>query len=212
MKQMGEQDESRLRRNLDSTMHANINQRQYDRNTAKSDSGVKWEHWLYEGKRMIDELRRLPILFQREREGTLPQAFKYCSLSPTEKLPVENELICCLGEKTKECPILRDAFKDTGAFPLEMIDHAKAHICVAHVLSEKFGPHAIDTSEGYITDSTERAFWQRTYEYMAMEPPEPECEECGEPMTDEDIDDSGKVGTVMRCRKCLVKVDRTLAT
>ncbi|HWT01141.1 MAG TPA: hypothetical protein VN256_12910 [Pyrinomonadaceae bacterium] len=198
-------DEQKQRRQLDQRLHENINERQRAIGAWTAEGQDKFEHWLYESRRVMSELRRLPILFARERNGELPKAFKYCSLSPVEQLPAENKLVCCLGQEVRACEILRDTFKNTDEFPPEVIDQAKAHVCVTHILAES-ARHSIDTSEGYVLDETDRQFWQRTYAIMAMPEPVPQCEECGAEVGGEEIDDSEKVGSILRCRECLAKV------
>lgn len=157
-------DNGRSARNLDHKMHCNINERQ---EALRKDTNNPFEHWLYEAKRMMSELHRLPIMFKKEREGKLPTVFKYCSMSPTEQLPVENKLVCCLGQEVKTCQILADAFKGMDDISPEMIDSAKAHVCVGHILTES-AKRFVDTSEGYISDETDRQYWQRTYASLAM--------------------------------------------
>lgn len=163
-------DSRRVARQLDHAMHVNINRRQ----DARHKAGEEWEHWLYEAKRLGGELGRITRLFEQERTGTLPTSFRHCSMSPTEKV-ADNSLMCCLGKEPKACPILRETFASTEQFPPAMLDAAKANVCVTHILTES-AKRLVDTSEGYVTDATERAFWQRTYEYMAMpEETEPEA-------------------------------------
>lgn len=163
----------RLRNNFYHQMHVNINRR--NQRLGGVGSG-KWEHWTYEAKNAMDELRRLALLFKMERENKLPQTFTYCSRSETERLPVKNELMCCLGVKTSECEYLRDLFLDMEQFPPEMVDSAKAHVCVVHVLHRLGSNEAFDTSEGYIQDETSRQFWQKTYEGMMAPNPDDEME------------------------------------
>jgi hypothetical protein len=162
-------------------MHVNINKRQSRLRELKS-NGSQYEHWLYEAKRAMQELKRLPYWFKKLRENDLPKTFTYCSLSETEELPVENQLICCLGVDVSKCEYLANIFADTAEYPPELIDQAKAHICVGHILQES-ARRFIDTSEGYVQDETDRQFWQRTYHYMAMtdenDAPRPERKEEG---------------------------------
>lgn len=174
-----EHDKNKQQRNFDHQMHVNINHRQ----EAIRKSGGEWEHWPYEAKGLSREIRYLTKLFAKERTGQLPDKMKYCSMSPTEAVP-ENTLLCCLGIEPKKCPILLDTFKDMDSFPPEMTDAAKANVCVTHILTNSAKGGFIDTSEGYVTDATERAFWQRTYEYMAMPGPDEgdglRCPNCGD--------------------------------
>ena len=171
-------DAGRQRRRFDHEMHVNINRRQ----DALREKGEKWEHWIYEAKTLPNEIARLTRLFQLDRKGELPKLYKHCSLSPVEALP-ENSLMCCLGTEPKTCEILTQAFAGMDQFPAEMIDSAKAHVCVTHILTES-ATRLIDTSEGYVTDSTHREFWRRTYESMAAPGPdegdELRCPNCGD--------------------------------
>ncbi len=91
-------DPDRQRRDLDHQMYVNINQRQ---DTLRKSGSHEWEHWLYEGKGLAGQIGYLTKLFEKERTGTLPDQFKYCSLSPTEAVP-ENKLMCCLGTEPKD--------------------------------------------------------------------------------------------------------------
>jgi hypothetical protein len=159
-------------------MHVNINQRQDG--IRKADG--EWEHWLYEAKALPGEIARLTRLYQLERKGELPKTFKYCSLSPAEPV-AENTLMCCLGKEPRTCEILIQTFAGMDQFPAEMIDSAKAHVCATHILTEST-KRLIDTSEGYILDSTDREFWRRTYEGMAAPGPDENdglrCPNCGD--------------------------------
>lgn len=176
--QFVEFDAGRQKRRFDHAMHVNINQREDERRKAGEES----EHWLYEGKTLAGEIARLTRLYKLERTGQLPTSFRYCSLSPTEQIP-DNSLLCCLGKEPKSCDILQQTFAGIDQFPVEMIDSAKAHVCATHILTES-AKRLIDTSEGYVLDATDRAFWQRTYGYMAMPGPDDNdglrCPNCGD--------------------------------
>lgn len=171
-------DAGRERRRLDYQMHVNINQRQ----DALRESGGEWEHWLYEAKTLPHEIARLSRLFEQERKGELPTSYRYCSLSPVEQVP-DNKLMCCLGKEPRACEILAQTFAGMNEFAPEMIDQAKAHVCVTHILTES-AKRLVDTSEGYVMDATDRAFWQRTYEMMAAPGPDENdglrCPNCGD--------------------------------
>jgi hypothetical protein len=104
--------------------------------------------WMYQAKDAAQEVRRLPLLFQRERDGTLPKIHRQCSHS--ESVPVvKNELTCCLGVKCATCPQLL-ALNAMAATP-EEIDQAKAWTCVAHILS-KGGDMAGRTTETPVSE------------------------------------------------------------
>ena len=125
--------------------------------------------FMYEAKSGLSELARLPYMFAKERKGELPTTHKQCSHSAPVQMP-ENYLMCCLGKKCKECPILLaiDKMKATD----EEKDIAKAMTCVTHIISEG-GDFA---NEGYIMDCSDRMFWNRVHENLAAGPCEVEGE------------------------------------
>jgi DNA-directed RNA polymerase subunit RPC12/RpoP len=178
VEKFSEFDAGRQRRRFDHAMHVNINKRQ----NALRKAGSEREHWLYEAKTLPNEIARLTRLFQLERAGELPTGFRYCPHSEVEQTP-DNRLMCCLGKEPKRCEILLETFAGMEAFPIEMIERAKADVCATHILTES-AKRLIDTSEGYVTDATDRAFWQRTYEGMAAPGPDENdglrCPNCGD--------------------------------
>jgi len=161
-------DNGRERRDILHKMHCNINARQTE---IRKENKDEWEHWLYEAYRLGDTMRGVAARFKRLREGTLPTAMRYCSHSPVEELPSQ-KLTCALGVNVAECPILRDVFVNVEATSPEILDELKATICAGHIFKESVRPgHVVDTSEGYILDESDRAFWDKTYAYLAMEEP-----------------------------------------
>ncbi len=121
-------------------------------------------HWMYEAKRMSQELKRLPALFKKERLGELSKIFQYCSFSAKEEI-AENFLSCCLGKRCTECQYLKAI--DVETMTPEERDESKAYTCVSHILHTIGSGQHIDTSEGYILTEDDRIFWQRTYESMS---------------------------------------------
>lgn len=119
--------------------------------------------FMYEAKSGLSELARLPYVFARERKGELPKIHQQCSHSAPVEMP-ENYLMCCLGKKCRECPILKaiDAMKGTD----EEKDIAKAMTCVTHIISE--GGDMMN--EGFILDCSDRMFWDRVHENLAGSP------------------------------------------
>ena len=149
----------------DHAWHAWINRRQDERRDAELD----FEFHLYEFKRMLSELRRLPALFKRMREGTLRTTHQHCSHSAPE-LIAENYLACCLGEKIAECEILAGlrACLDKHSVPPEQQDEIQTATCCWHIYQNH---HRCDTSEGYILDESDRRFWSELYESLPMDGP-----------------------------------------
>lgn len=152
--------EVRERWRIDHAWHVAINAYTWPAFVGKPD----YPRFMYEAKSAMDEVRRLPLLFKREREGTLAKAHQQCSHSEPVAVP-DNHLTCCLGVKCATCPHLK-ALEAAKLTP-EQIDHAKAWTCVAHILT-KGGDVA---REGYILTVDDRMFWDRTYANMAAQPP-----------------------------------------
>ena len=127
------------------------------------EEGFDQTKFMYEAKSGLSELARLPYVFARERKGELPKIHQQCSTSAPVEMP-ENYLMCCLGKKCRECPILKaiDAMKGTD----EEKDIAKAMTCVTHIIS-RGGDMA---NEGYILDCSDRMFWNRVHENLAGGP------------------------------------------
>lgn len=150
-------------------MHCNVNARQTE---IRKENKDEWEHWLYEAIYLKGNLAGTTYKFKQLREGTLPTSMRYCSHSPVESLPPQ-KLICALGKNVAECPILKDVFAATETPSPELLDELKASVCVSHIYRESVLPgQVVDTSEGYVQDESDRAYWAKTYAYMAMEEPE----------------------------------------
>lgn len=149
----------RLKYPLSQEWHTAINRYQ---DTRRAD-GKDWERWMYEAKKMADEVPRMVILFKQEREGAMPQTHKQCSRQ--EAVPVkDNHLSCCLGTKARECPHLMALEKVERCTP-DDIDTAKAWTCAAHIVSQG-GDYA---NEGYMLRVDDRMFWGNVHASMSQE-------------------------------------------
>ncbi len=151
-------EQQRKRRQAEQEWHCAINTFSTDRPTEH-----EWPRWLYEAKTASMEVERLEFLHARERMGKLPVVHQQCSRQAPEQL-TENFLTCCLGVECRKCPEL--AAIGTAKMPPEEIDRAKAWTCVGHILSKGGDP----SGEGFITDESDRIFWERTYASMAADP------------------------------------------
>lgn len=135
---------------------------------------------MYAFKEMLHELQRLPMLFRRQREGTLPKVHQQCSVSAPVPIK-DNKLTCCLGVNVAECPILKDLEakiaerrKTDARITDEQIDGVKGATCCWHILkeSEMGRNHTFDTSEGYILTEGDRMYWDNVYKNLAAGDPE----------------------------------------
>ena len=159
----------RERRDILHQMHCNVNLRQQE---LRGENPSEWEHWLYEAIYLSGTLKGVAHRFKKLREGTLPTAMRYCSHSPVEALPPQ-KLTCALGKDVSECPILKDIFGNIETASQETLDELKASVCVAHIFRETVQPGCpADTSEGYMMDESDKAYWAKTYAYMSMENPD----------------------------------------
>jgi hypothetical protein len=167
--------EAQRRSATDDVWHVWINRRQDERRAR----GEEWERSLYEFKGMLGELRRLPHWIKRARTGDLPTVHQHCSRSPVERIPT-NRLVCALGVDVTQCEILkslRSTFDEERRRPYygerigeDEVDRVSAAVCCWHIFTSAIGDGPwIDTSEGYVQDESDRLFWQRTYELMAMD-------------------------------------------
>jgi hypothetical protein len=136
---------------------------------------------LYEWKRAMEEVGRLPGWLTRAWTGTLPTEHKQCSRSPVEELP-DNHLIRALGVDVRACPILQSFYKTWSAetqrrysnpdLTMAHADAVAARICVWHIFTRAIDgertERRIDTSEGYMQDAGSRRFWENVYSNMSM--------------------------------------------
>lgn len=126
----------------------------------------KGDRFMYEAKKMADEVPRLALLFKHAREGSLPKTHQQCSHQAP--VPVmDNHLSCCLGVKAATCPHLLALEQIKDCMP-EDIDVAKAWTCAAHIIAS--GGDTI--GEGYMLRVDDRMYWDNVYANMAMDCPE----------------------------------------
>lgn len=130
----------------------------------------------YAFKEMLHELQRLPRLFKRQREGSMPKVHQQCSLSAPVAIPDPNKLTCCLGKDVATCPILLDLEakiaerrKTDLRITDEQVDGVKGATCCWHILKESAmgRNHTFDTSEGYILTEGDRMYWDNVYKNLA---------------------------------------------
>jgi hypothetical protein len=119
--------------------------------------------FMYEAKNAAGELPRIAYIFGQERRGELSTLHQQCSHTAPVPIP-ENYLMCCLGKRCSECPMLKgiEQMKGTDAEK----DLAKAFTCVAHIVSQ--GGDMVN--EGYIMDQSDRMFWRNVFENWADDP------------------------------------------
>ena len=126
--------------------------------------GPDFPHVMYEAKNAAEEVQRLPLLFAKERQGTLTQRHHQCSHDHEGQDVPDNHLTCCLGVECRKCPML--AAIEAGELSPAEKDQAKAWTCVAHILS-KGGDVA---NEGYILTTDDRMCWDNLHASLAADP------------------------------------------
>lgn len=151
----------RLKYPLSHEWHVAVNRHSDDWRT----SGKAWGEmrFMYEAKKIADEVPRMVILFKQERENGLPQMHKQCSMQAA--VPVkDNHLSCCLGVKARECPHLLALEKIERCMP-DDLDTAKAWTCAAHIVSQ--GGDRMN--EGYMLRVDDRMYWDNVHASLAQE-------------------------------------------
>ena len=145
---------------LNHEWHVAVNRHSEDWRKAGNEWGAM--RFMYEAKKMADEVPRMVMLFKAEREKTLPQTHKQCSMQ--DAVPVkDNHLSCCLGMKARECPHLLALEKIERSTP-DDVDEAKAWTCAAHIVSQ--GGDRM--GEGYMLRVDDRMFWDNVYSSLAQ--------------------------------------------
>ena len=145
---------------LNHEWHVAVNRHSEDWRKAGNEWGAM--RFMYEAKKMADEVPRMVMLFKAEREKTLPQTHQQCSMQAP--VPVkDNHLTCCKGVKTRECPHLLALEKIERCTP-EDIDAAKAWTCAAHIVSS--GGDVM--GEGFLLRVNDRMFWDNVYESLSQ--------------------------------------------
>lgn len=98
--------------------------------------GGEWPQVMYSAMKISDEVPRMVLLFQYERERGLPKSYKMCGLDPrpATALP-DNHLRCGLGQECRKCSYLAAIDRSEKMTP-EAKDEAKAWTCATHFLLE----------------------------------------------------------------------------
>lgn len=98
--------------------------------------GAEFPHMLYAAKKISDEVPRMVLLFQYERERGVPESYKMCDHDPRPATPLkDNHLRCALGVECRKCPHLAAIDRSERMTP-EAKDEAKAWTCATHFLLE----------------------------------------------------------------------------
>lgn len=123
--------------------------------------GSEYPRTMYHAKAISDEVPRMVLLFQREREHGMPDSYKMCAHDPRPaKKLVDNHLRCALGHECRKCPMLAAIDRSQQMTP-EAKDEAKAWTCATHFLLES-QPDVY--FEGILRDKSDDAFDDRLAE------------------------------------------------
>jgi len=171
---------SKENRDSDHIWHVWISQRQEERQKENK----LWEQSLYEFKRLLAFLSYGAKQIADAFEGKLPQTHQQCSHQPVEQLKVLNVLKCSRdGVDVTKCPILQslsDSFEEQTKIlsrPKSVLYDLMAKTCAWHVYTKAISApeghqFSIDTTEGYLLDTTDRMFWDRVYSNLSETDPE----------------------------------------
>lgn len=96
----------------------------------------EWARLMHSARKVSDEVPRMVLLFQYERERGLSQTFKLCAHDPRPAKPLrDNHLRCALGQECRKCPHLAAIDRSEKMTP-QAKDEAKAWTCATHFLLE----------------------------------------------------------------------------
>ena len=113
---------------------------------------------MYAARSISDEVPRMVLLFQMERERGIPQTFKMCGHDPRPAKQLhDNHLRCGLGQECRKCEYLAAIDRSEKMTP-EAKDEAKAWTCATHFLLES-SPDVY--FEGILRDKGDDAFDDR---------------------------------------------------
>lgn len=97
---------------------------------------AEWPKMLYHALKISDEVPRMVLLFQYERERGMPDSYKMCGLDPRPATKLkDNHLRCALGQECRKCHHLAAIDRSEKMTP-EAKDEAKAWTCATHFLLE----------------------------------------------------------------------------
>ena len=125
----------------------------------------EWARLMHTARKVSDEVPRMVLLFQYERERGMPDSYKMCGHDPrpATKL-VDNHLRCALGQECRKCPHL--AAIDRSAMTPEAKDEAKAWTCATHFLLNSDEDVYFET---ILRDKSDDAFDARLVQSFAAE-------------------------------------------
>ena len=125
----------------------------------------EWARLMHTARKVSDEVPRMVLLFQHERESGMPDSYKMCAHDPRPATPLpDNHLRCALGQECRKCPHL--AAIDRSAMTPEAKDEAKAWTCATHFLLES---DADVFMEQILFDKSDDAFNARLVQSFAAE-------------------------------------------
>lgn len=113
---------------------------------------------MYSAMKISDEVPRMVLLFQYERERGMPTSYKMCGHDPRPATPLpDNHLRCGLGQECRKCEYLAAIDRSERMTP-EAKDEAKAWTCATHFLLESQPDVFFD---GILRDKSDDAFDDR---------------------------------------------------
>lgn len=138
------------------------------------------DHTLYEFKNMMEWLSYGHEKIAQAFENRLPSTHRQCSRTEPEEIP-SSTLMCAIGKNVTECEILKQLratidehkamprgfyadFTDEGMYRLMSFTCAWHILKTATKMQDGWG--GVDTSEGYMQDTSDRMFWERVYRSM----------------------------------------------
>ena len=131
-----------------------------------SDGRRGWPRMMYTAKTISDEVPRMVLLFQYERERRMPDSYKMCAHDPRPATQlVDNHLRCALGQECRQCPYLAAIDRSECMTP-EAKDEAKAWTCATHFLLESRPDVFV---ESILRDKSDDAFDARLAESCGAE-------------------------------------------
>lgn len=122
------------------------------------EKGGEWPRVMYSAMKISDEVPRMVLLFQYERERGMPTSYKMCGHDPRPATPLpDNHLRCGLGQECRKCEYLAAIDRSERMTP-EAKDEAKAWTCATHFLLESQPDVFFD---GILRDKSDDAFDDR---------------------------------------------------
>lgn len=125
-----------------------------------------WARLMHTARKVSDEVPRMVLLFQYERERGMPDSYKMCAHDPRPATPLkDNHLYCALGQQCRKCPHLAAIDRSERMTP-EAKDEAKAWTCATHFLLESSPDVFFET---ILRDKSDDAFDSRLAQSFAAE-------------------------------------------